>query len=469
MKTVIQLPTADNAPAVPVKVGEQRSSPDALVVNQALEDVLSSTPFCHTQQCQNLLRYIVKHTLAQEEHLLRERVIGAEVFGRRPDYETGDDPVVRIRASEVRKRLAQFYEAASHSGNVPEVHIAIPSGSYRACFRWTDELASSSAWKAAREAEGAATRLAISVPESLAALVAPAPPLAVEPAKHLKPTHVPWKRFTRLKLAGALAGVLAIVIAVFLITSADSAQTRTFKSFWRPWTGSSKPVIISVGSNAVYRLSEQVTEQYGREHNLETQGLEFFVPFENNQILHGSDLTPAYSSFVALGDVEAISNVVATLTRQNQPFQERFPNDVSFAELSASPTVLVGGFNNPMTIELTKALPFVLSARNQIIDTKDPSRHWDLRASEDSHDTEDYAIITRLAQNHSDAPMMSIAGMGQYGTLAAAKYICNPASISQLAAQLPRGWEKHNLQLVLHVRIVNFKPESTEVMAVHVW
>ena len=103
------------------------------------------------------------------------------------------------------------------------------------------------------------------------------------------------------------------------------------------------------------------------------------------------------------------------------------------------------------------------------VDSKDPSRHWDLRASEDSHDTEDYAIVTRLAQNHSDAPMMSVAGMGQYGTLAAAKYICNPTSIAQLASQLPSGWEKRNVQFVLHVRVVNFKPESTEVVAIQTW
>ena len=470
MGTLIQPPIAGDPSAAPAKMGELRSIPDALAVHQALEEVLSSTPFCHTQQCQSLLRYIVKHTLSQEEHLLRERVIGAEVFGRKPDYETGDDPVVRIRASEVRKRLAQFYEAASHSGNVPEVHIAIPSGSYRAAFRWREDLPGGSTWKAAREAERSAPPpVSLTIPEPVATILAPEPPLAVAAALPSPPLEAPARRLPWLALTIALVAILAAGIGAYFYFSAEPVQTRTFKSFWRPWSGSTKPVIVSVGSNAVYRLSEQMTEQYGREHYMQTQGLEFFVPFEPNQILHGSDLTPAYNSFVALGDVEAISNVVATLTRQNQPFQERFPNDFSFAELSATPTILVGGFNNPMTMELTKSLPFVLSARNQIIDSKNPKRHWELRASEDSHDTQDFAIVTRLAQNQSDAPMMSIAGMGQYGTLAAAKYVCSPASIGQLAAQLPAGWEKRNLQFVLHVRVVNFKPESVDVVAVQTW
>ena len=81
----------------------------------------------------------------------------------------------------------------------------------------------------------------------------------------------------------------------------------------------------------------------------------------------------------------------------------------------------------------------------------------------------DYAIITRLARRNGDAPILSVAGMGQYGTLAAAQFICDPASIATLAHKLSRGWADHNLQLVLHVHVVDFKPASTEIVAVHSW
>jgi hypothetical protein len=75
---------------------------------------------------------MVEHTLAGENDLLRERVIGAEVFGRNHDYEPGDDPVVRTRAGEVRKRLAQYYQDRSDC----LVRIDIPPGSYKAVFQW---------------------------------------------------------------------------------------------------------------------------------------------------------------------------------------------------------------------------------------------------------------------------------------------------------------------------------------------
>jgi putative ABC transport system permease protein len=68
---------------------------DPALVQQALEEIFQSTPFRTTKQCQDLLRYVVENSLAGLDHLLRKRVIGSEVFGRKPDYDTGEDPVVR--------------------------------------------------------------------------------------------------------------------------------------------------------------------------------------------------------------------------------------------------------------------------------------------------------------------------------------------------------------------------------------
>ena len=103
-------------------------------VKKALEEMAGSVPFRTSRQCQDLLRYIVLHSLSGEEELLRERLIGVEVFGRRPDYDQAADPVVRIRAADVRKRIALFYEATEAATR--QVKIAIPSGSYKATFEF---------------------------------------------------------------------------------------------------------------------------------------------------------------------------------------------------------------------------------------------------------------------------------------------------------------------------------------------
>jgi hypothetical protein len=428
---------------------------DPVRVQHALDQVLSSPPFRNTQQCQNLLRYIVKHTLAGEDHLLRERVIGSEVFGRRPDYEPGEDPVVRLRAAEVRKRLAQFHQSAVEA---PEIHIDIPPGCYRATFRRSDAFHAPP-----HEAEPPPAARPIE-PESQPSTFTP--DHAADPPAAFSTSGL-WNR-TRL-IGVAIAFILLIAVVVVASTSWEGAQASRFRTFWSPWTTSPKPVIIAIGSNAVYRLSDSMNDQFAKDHHLEMRGEEFFVPLAPDASIRGGDLVPAENSFVALGDVAAVSNMVANLTRQKQNFQERFPNDISFAELRNSPSILVGGFNNPMTMELTRNLRFVLRVRNEIDDLEDANRRWLLHASADSHDTEDYAIITRLIQRPGDAPVLSVAGMGQYGTLAATEFVCSPAAISEMTRRLPKDWANRNLQLVLHVKVVDFKPASTEVIAMHTW
>jgi hypothetical protein len=102
-------------------------------VRELLEDILRSTPFRTSRQCQDMFRYIVEQSLAGSDESLRERAIGIEVFGRAPDYNTAEDPVVRLRAADVRKRLAQYYQAQRNS--TEQWKIEVPTGSYKAQFQ----------------------------------------------------------------------------------------------------------------------------------------------------------------------------------------------------------------------------------------------------------------------------------------------------------------------------------------------
>ena len=63
---------------------------------------------------------------------LKERTLGAEVFGRDPRYDTNADPVVRVSAGEVRKRIAQYYH---ENGHASRVQIELPLGSYAPEFQ----------------------------------------------------------------------------------------------------------------------------------------------------------------------------------------------------------------------------------------------------------------------------------------------------------------------------------------------
>jgi TolB-like protein/Flp pilus assembly protein TadD len=97
-------------------------------VRQHLEEILASHVFASSKRTQDFLRLIVGHALDGEIDSLRERMIGAEMFGRPISYDTGSDSVVRVRANEARRRLAQYYGELHGQGS--EVRIELRSGSY---------------------------------------------------------------------------------------------------------------------------------------------------------------------------------------------------------------------------------------------------------------------------------------------------------------------------------------------------
>jgi len=97
------------------------------LVRHHLKEVTASHAFAGSKRTQDFLHLIVGHALEGEVDSLRERMIGAEMFGRPVDYDTGSDSVVRVKATEVRKRLAQYYLEANRE---PAVRIELPSGSY---------------------------------------------------------------------------------------------------------------------------------------------------------------------------------------------------------------------------------------------------------------------------------------------------------------------------------------------------
>ena len=103
------------------------------LVREELERLLASDQFRNSKRSSSLLSYLVEETLAGRRDQLKERVVGASVFGREHDYDTAEDPIVRNAAVEVRKRLAQYY---IDSGSTATVRIELHAGTYVPEFRY---------------------------------------------------------------------------------------------------------------------------------------------------------------------------------------------------------------------------------------------------------------------------------------------------------------------------------------------
>jgi hypothetical protein len=105
--------------------------PSPQAVREQLKRLLAHPLFAHSKRYPVLLAYTVEQTLRGHGDQLKERTIGIEAFGREPNYDVNDDPVVRMTAAEVRKRLSQYYYDHSHAG---EWIIELPVGSYLPSF-----------------------------------------------------------------------------------------------------------------------------------------------------------------------------------------------------------------------------------------------------------------------------------------------------------------------------------------------
>src|ERR1700737_4965126 len=86
----------------------QFSAEEAEKIRAGLDHLLASSQFRGSRRCQLLLQYVTARVLAGDVGAFKERTIGVTVFGRVPDYDTNQDPVVRATAAEVRKKLAQY-------------------------------------------------------------------------------------------------------------------------------------------------------------------------------------------------------------------------------------------------------------------------------------------------------------------------------------------------------------------------
>jgi hypothetical protein len=100
---------------------------DIELLQEHLREVIAGPAFKASQRSGQFLKYIVDQAIAGHFESLKERIIGVELFGRSPTYDTGEDAIVRVTASDVRKRLLQHY---GKDGAASEFRISLPLGAY---------------------------------------------------------------------------------------------------------------------------------------------------------------------------------------------------------------------------------------------------------------------------------------------------------------------------------------------------
>ena len=92
-----------------------------------VRELLQSAQSRNSKRYPRFLQKVVSCTISGTFEELKERTLGHSVFDRAADYDTSADPIVRITAGEIRKRLAQYYQ---ENDSLSPVRISLPVGGY---------------------------------------------------------------------------------------------------------------------------------------------------------------------------------------------------------------------------------------------------------------------------------------------------------------------------------------------------
>src|SRR5215216_2917978 len=100
-------------------------------VRLALERILSSKHFVNAHKKKKFLRLICDFYVEGRAQELNEHMLGYDVFDRDSTYNPSDDPIVRVFAHEIRKKLEAYYKT---EGANDTIRLEIPAGSYQPVF-----------------------------------------------------------------------------------------------------------------------------------------------------------------------------------------------------------------------------------------------------------------------------------------------------------------------------------------------
>jgi hypothetical protein len=405
---------------------DSMSQPARNAIMEQLDRLLASPYFSHSRRFPTFLRFVVEHTVVGDVDDIKERTLGIEIFGKDADYDTAADPIVRVTAAEIRKRVAQYYQDPAHD---EELRITLPSGSYIPQFHSPKGL---------------------SVP-GLQELEPVAP--AADPTAHtVRPEpqvqHVfHWKPM-------ALAAVVAVAIAGSFLAW-EHMHRSAFDAFWQPLLGTNEPALVCIADQLQY---SEIALRNAAE--------------PTQQIVLKDTLTA-----VVIDDLNATIKVAGVLQSAGKPYTLKGEGATSMDDLRRGPTIFVGAFDNAWTLRLTNSLRYHFAndasmTHLWIMDSAAPGpSRWmvDRGVQMATNNYRDYAIMARFTDPNTGKLAVVVAGIGRGGTRAAGEFLTDNGNLSQLMRAAHAAGDKRNMEVVLSTEIIDGEPGAAKMEADYFW
>lgn len=401
-------------------------------VEEQLERLLCNPHFNQSRRFPSFLRFVISQTLMGRPELLKERTLGIEIFGRDADYDTASDPIVRVTATEIRKRIAQYYQEPGHE---TELRLSLPSGSYVPQFHWPQ----------VPRQNGSA--------ETAAAVVTLPAPVPVEEWKAPLAEHPVRQRFWRPATAIVFVAFLALLCGGAGLLW-RSTQPTPFDFFWGPVVDTNEPVLFCVAdqSDPVIALRD-AAEPY-------------------RKTLLNDDLT-----VIVIDDLIPVVRVAALLQSNGKKFSLKGQGSTKLTDLRGGPTVFIGAFDNAWTLRLTASLRYHFAndpamTEFRIVDSTNAAHPgWVINRQQQmsTNNYRDFAIVARFTDNTTGKLAVVAAGVGRGGTMVAGEYLTDSSNLAQMQRAAERAGNKKNMEFVLSTQMIDGEPGTPKVEASYFW
>jgi hypothetical protein len=423
-------------------------------VRSHLQDVLSSDAFLGGHRAQSFLQLVVEHALAGRSDCLRERMLGAEMFGRPIDYDTGNDAVVRVKASEVRRRLAQYYQSLT---TPPTVQIDLTAGSYAPHFHWAPTVVPSTPAEPVN-----------SKPESGSSQTQP---VAVESAGAAIPSR--WKSKPRMIRASLLTIYSAALISLTWFAAVrfgSSHRTRTTADpVWAALFDGKRNTFI-VPADIGFDLLEDLSHRpMALADYLKGGYLELPLPGVDAHTAEGLR-SQRLTSFV---DAQIIGTLAGLPQYNPQRTFIRFPRDLRLDDLKDANAVLIGSVgSNPWASIADNSANFrivyrqgregatIINGSPQPGEQASYESHW----NEPAHET--FALIAFLPNLDGNGRLLLLQGLDVAGTQAAAEALLySPAMAPILQRATHSDGSIRFFEILVRSTSINWNSTDSKVIA----
>jgi len=435
---------------------------DKELVRRQMNRLLETSHFSNSRRYPLLFRFIVEETLEGRGEFLKERLLGVRVFDRPADYDTAEDPVVRVTIAEIRKRIAQYYHEEAHDS---EMRIELLPGHYVPEFRLSKEANSDHHHASGREL--------LSEDEQTAQSAAHLAQLQIPPVTSVLPDLKP--RFSHpVRYVLGSATLLLIVLGAGILWK--WTHPSAIDELWSPLLADHRTVIfcLPVGSHSGVMTGTAAGILIPEQDS---------TPDHANTPVPPAPDAPRNSTFLAhevLEENVVFSDVLATqrisnyIAEHNRESNLR-PNWVTtLDDLRQGPVILIGGLDNQWTLRALAPLRYRFAGTNKerywISDTKNPEmKDWGIDLKVPLSDVKhDYAIIARIHDESTGQVEMIVAGIGMSGTAAAGEFLVDSRQIEELRRQVGSGFRDHDFEAVLSMDVVNGIAGSPRILTVAV-